>query len=141
MRVNIKLDHPAAQLPKRATSSDAGFDLTAADYGFCNQYLEYDTGLCLEIPEGHVGLLFPRSSLSKYDLVQANHVGVIDAGYRGRIKVRYKLTKPMEEAKMYKKGDKICQLVVLPIPEIQFNLVEELTETQRGDNGFGSSGN
>jgi dUTP pyrophosphatase len=100
--------------------------------------MEYGTGLAVEIPEGHVGLLFPRSSISNSGLILTNSVGVIDSGYRGEIKFRFK---HIPDTAYYKPGDRIGQLIVMPYPEIDFQEVEELSSTERGEGGFGSSGN
>ena len=92
MKIKIKKLHPEAIIPSYATQGDAGMDMTAitAQIDKSGLFIEYGTGLAVEIPEGYVGLLFPRSSLSKTSLVLANHVGVIDSGYRGEIKFRIK---------------------------------------------------
>ena len=92
LQVKIKKVHVDAVIPTYAKPGDAGMDLTAIDayYEEETSSIVYDTGLQLEIPEGYVGLLFPRSSLSKYELIQTNHVGVIDSGYRGNIMIKFK---------------------------------------------------
>ena len=142
MLIKLKLDHPSAQMPEQARKGDAAVDLTAVDraVNFRQNFIEYDTGICLEIPEGYGGFLFPRSSVSKYDLQLCNSVGVIDSGYRGRIKVRFRLTKDLDSAKVYSAGDRVAQLIVLPLPSIQFIEAVSLSETERADNGFGSTG-
>lgn len=145
-----KLDNNAV-LPSYAKLGDAGLDLTAtsasstadADNGF--YFLEYGTGLSVDIPEGYVGLLFPRSSISKTGLILANSVGVIDSGYRGEIKLRFKIDgKAFDELadKMarYNVGDKIGQLIIIPYPTVIPVLSEELSTSERGEGGFGSSG-
>jgi dUTP pyrophosphatase len=139
MQVKFKLEHKDAKLPSYAKDGDAGLDLIAVNFIETEDYLEYDTGIAVEIPYGHVGLLFPRSSLSKYDLTMCNHVGVVDSGYRGTIKVRFKKTK--NSPKMYITGDKICQLVIVPYPKIIPIESNELSNSSRGTGGFGSSGN
>lgn len=150
MDVKIKKLIPEAVIPSYAKEGDAGMDLTATtDYTIipsedCEDSfwsLEYGTGLSIEIPEGYVGLIFPRSSISKKDLALANSVGVIDSGYRGEIKLRFKVTGTYTiDESFYKKGDKIGQLVILPYPHI--NLVEstELSDSVRGSGGFGHTG-
>jgi dUTP pyrophosphatase len=92
MKVKIKKLHKDAEIPSYAMHGDAGLDLVAVSVTIdpTGTYIEYGTGLAVEIPEGYVGLLFPRSSLSKTKLILANHVGVIDSGYRGEIKFRFK---------------------------------------------------
>ena len=115
-------------------------DLTCVNFKMSETYVEYDTGLSMEIPEGHVGLLFPRSSVSKTNLVLANSVGVVDSGYRGPVKLRFKeLSGP--PGGRYKTGDRVGQIIIIPIPNFEFEQVEELSNTDRGEGGFGSTGN
>ncbi len=149
--VKIKKLNPEAIIPSYAKEGDAGMDLVAiteekstvikqGQYGKV-QYIEYGTGLAVEIPKGFVGLIYPRSSISKYNLILANSVGVIDSGYRGEILVRFKST--MAEGCTpihYNKGDKIAQLVVVPVPKVSFIECTELSDSDRGAGGFGSSG-
>ena len=103
-------------------------------------YIEYDTGLQFQLPAGYVMLIFPRSSNSKKDLLLCNSVGVLDAGYTGNLKFRFKLTTEVYTEKIYNPGDKIGQIVILPYPEINFIETEEFDETDRGSGGFGSTG-
>lgn len=138
MQVKFKLEHENAKLPAYAKEGDAGLDLISVSSSHTQDYIEYDTGISVEIPIGYVGLLFPRSSLSKYDLSMCNHVGVIDSGYRGTIKARFKKTK--DTAKIYLIGDKICQLIIIPFPKINPIESKDLSESSRGDSGFGSTG-
>lgn len=138
--VKVKRLSPDAVLPKYAKANDAGQDLTAISKVETQKYIEYGTGLALEIPRGYVGLIYPRSSLSNYDMVLANHVGVIDADYRGEIKFRFKKTNEGAYAKYYEVGDRIGQLIVVPFPVVQWEEVSELEETERGSGGYGSSG-
>lgn len=141
MVIKIKKLVEQAVIPSYSKEGDAGLDLTAVsvnttdngDYGF----IEYDTGLAVEIPEGYVGLVYPRSSISKTGLILANSVGVIDSNYRGSIKCRFKA---IPNSTIYSVGDRIAQLIIQPIPNIEFEVVEELSDTTRGDGGFGSSG-
>jgi len=137
MKIKIKKLSDEAKVPCYACNGDAGMDLYAVSKEEKEKYIEYGTGLAFEVPEGYVGLLFPRSSLSKKDLVLANHVGVLDSGYRGELKFRFK--KLGEE--VYDVGDKIGQLIIIPYPKIEFEEVDELSDTDRGSGGFGSSGN
>ena len=168
MLVNIKKLVPEAVLPLYAKVGDAGMDLVATSVDHSNEYyIEYGTGLAVEIPEGYVGLIFPRSSNSKKDLQLCNSVGVIDSGYRGEIKLRYRRiinptpkrnfvvtdvqwqeeldsNTPIQRIKAdfscYGIGDKVGQIIIMPIPFITFIEVQELSETVRGDGGFGSTG-
>lgn len=142
MKVKIKKLHEKAVIPKYAKDGDAGLDLTAVwhvnhpNYSYNGFDLdEYGTGLAVEIPQGYVGLLFPRSSLSKKEQILANHVGVIDSGYRGEIVMKFRSV----DYKRYDKGDRIGQLIIMPYPQVEFEEVEELSETDRGSGGFGST--
>lgn len=150
MKVNIKKLHDQAVIPSYAKAGDAGLDLTAISVD-TDQYgnMIYGTGLAVEIPKGFVGLLFPRSSNSKTDLYLTNHVGVVDSGYRGEIMFKYRyinatnksVTTTTPTPVIYKIGDRIGQLIVMPYPQIEFVEVEELSTSERGVGGFGSSGN
>ena len=176
MKVKIKKLHPDAVIPKYANETDAGLDMVAisAQIDPSGLFIEYGTGLAIEIPDGYVGLLFARSSVSKTAMVLANHVGVIDSGYRGEIKFRFKdlnldvkelepevfktlqedrarkelplLTGPMENViwvaseDSYEVGDKIGQLIIIPYPSIELIEAEELSSSDRGTGGFGSTG-
>ena len=140
MRVNIKKMHKNAVIPKYAKDGDAGLDLVAVSRNENELYIEYDTGIALEIPEGYVGLVFPRSSISKYHLDLANSVGVVDSGYRGSVTARFKKTLDNVYANSYNVGDKICQIIIMPYPKVTFVEVEELSSTERGAGGYGSSG-
>ena len=148
--INVKLD-PDASMPSYATKGDAGLDLKCVTLQKFEDYIEYDTGVSVEIPPGFVGKLFPRSSVSKKDLMLANCVGIIDSGYRGNIKCRFNLlpTKRKSgllsglgekiEPKIYKKGDKIAQLIIEQIPTVNLVQVMSLSPSLRGTGGFGST--
>ena len=139
MKVKFKKLHKDAISPKFAHKTDAGADLTATSIDFSREdQVVYGTGLAVEIPEGMVGLLFPRSSIRNTDLIMSNCVGVIDAGYLGEIMATFNLKNPW--ADIYKVGDRIAQLVIMPVPLAQYVEVEELSETQRGTEGHGSTG-
>lgn len=132
-----KLDKNAVT-PSKAYPGDAGFDLTAVSVeDLPNGKIKYGTGISVEIPEGYVGLVFPRSSIYKFGLMLSNAVGVIDAGFRGEIKAVFRQTYG-EFA--YQVGDRIAQLVIMPIPEIELQETDELSESKRGTGGYGSSG-
>jgi len=141
MKVKIKKLVPEAVIPTYAKEGDAGLDITAIDILMENNphygYIEYSTGLAIEIPEGYVGLLFPRSSISKTGMILANSVGVIDSEYRGEIKFRFKA---IPGTNLYDIGDRIGQLIIIPYPSIELEETDELSSTHRGDGGFGSSG-
>lgn len=137
MKVRMKRLNDDAIIPRYAKPGDAGMDLTAV---WINQQMEiitYGTGLAVEIPTGHVGLLFPRSSIYKTGMSLTNAVGVIDSGYRGEIMMKFEMT---DSDAMYKVGDRIGQLVIMPYPEVEFEEVDELSETSRGAGGYGSTG-
>lgn len=140
MNVKIKKLNTAAVIPKYANPNDAGLDLTATscEYNNSTSTWDYGTGLAFAIPKGYVGLLFPRSSVCKTDLTLANSVGVIDAGYRGEVMLKFKAG-GLHGGK-YKVGERVGQILIIPYPEIQLEEVEELDETKRGEGGFGSSG-
>ena len=143
MKVNFKKLHADAVTPSYAHDGDAGMDLTAVS--FTQEYdrsgklvIVYHTGIAVEIPEGYVGLLFMRSSVSKYSVSMTNAVGVIDCIYRGEIMVKMKLTTDAVPT-IYQPGEKIAQLVIVPYLKAELNEVEELAETERGEGGFGST--
>ena len=140
MEVKFKKLLPVAVEPTYSKPGDAGMDLTAFGVERTPGYMEYNTFIAVEIPEGYVGLLFPRSSVSKTPLILANSVGVIDSNYRGPIKLRFKHTGE-NGSEPYKSGDRVGQLVIMPVPTIELKEVGDLSETSRGDGGFGSSGN
>ena len=141
MKVKVKQLHPNAKIPQYAKPGDAGLDLVAVDREINDKYIEYKTGLAFEIPEGYVGLLFPRSSITKYDLLLKNSVGVIDSSYRGEVLLRfYDAGENGEWDYYYNIGDKVGQLMILPYPSIELEKVEELSTTERGAGGYGSTG-
>lgn len=145
MKIKIKKLHENAVIPKYAKEGDAGLDLTCINYtqdDYGN--IVYYTGIAIEIPKGYVGLLFPRSSITNYKIQLTNSVGVIDSGYRGEIMFKYKPTqvfvKSSSSIPAYDIGDRVGQLIIIPYPQIEFEEVNELTETERGNKGFGSTG-
>lgn len=139
MKVKIKKLHPDAVIPSYAKHGDAGMDLTAISESWNddNSIVTYDTGLAIEIPEGFVGLIFPRSSVSKTTLSLTNSVGVVDSGYRSNILVKFRY---LEEGNVYDVGNRVAQMIILPYPQVEFEEVDELSETDRGEGGFGSTG-
>lgn len=143
MQLKFKKLSDKAVLPVKKTSGSAGMDLTATsittEINECGQLvLVYHTDIAVEIPEGYVGLLFPRSSIYKKSLAQTNSVGVIDSDYRGEIMAKFKTTTDVVPA-VYKEGETFCQLVIVPNPEFEIVEAEELTETERGEGGYGST--
>ena len=143
MEVKIKKLVENAIIPSYAKAGDAGMDLTAVSYQYDTNTGNhvYGTGLAIEIPKGYVGLLFPRSSNRKTVAYMTNHVGVIDSGYRGEIMITYKNRDYDYHKPPYKEGDRVAQLIIMPYPEIQLVEVDELSETERGEGGHGSTGN
>ena len=145
MKIKFKKLHEKAQVPQRANPTDAGYDLVATSvyYEFHpTNTITYGTGLAIQVPEGYVGLLFPRSSVYKKDLSLANGIGVLDSGYQGEVKFIFRCTHEglsPHTRKEYQVGDRIGQLIVMPIPELNFEEVEELDSEDRGG-GFGSTG-
>jgi dUTP pyrophosphatase len=137
MKVNIKRLHENATIPFYAKESDAGMDLVITDIkGETEWDISYGFGISMEIPDGFMGLVFPRSSIRNTDLILSNSVGVIDAGYRGEIQATFKKT----GGAVYKIGDRGAQLIIIPHPIIEWDEVNELNNTERGEGGFGSTG-
>jgi dUTP pyrophosphatase len=141
MKVNIKKITADAVIPQYAKAGDAGLDLTAVwtSYDPKTSVKSYGTGLSVEIPDGYVGLLFPRSSVHKFSLSLANCVGVIDSGYRGELIFKFRVLGEGNN-QSYSKGDRVGQLLILPYPKIEFQEVKELGASDRGEGGFGSTG-
>ena len=134
---------PKAVTPRYAQDGDAGMDLTATSFRVTDTFMEFGTGIAVQIPENHVGLLFPRSSITKSapGVSLKNSVGVIDSNYRGEILVRFELPYP---GTVYRTipvvGDRVAQLVIIPYPRVQMEEVDELLDSNRGQGGFGSTG-
>lgn len=142
MQINYMLDKGAFE-PLHGHAADAGFDLrlpVIADeaYAFVSpgKSTIIDTGVHFEIPEGYVGFIKSKSGLNVKKGLQAE--GVIDAGYTGSVVVKI-YNHGDEEVRFYP-GDKLTQIVFLPIPKVELNKVDAFAETERGDNGFGSTG-
>lgn len=171
MEVKIKRLSEKAVIPMYSKPGDAGMDLTAITRHFDSEgNVVYGTGLCFEIPEGYVGLIFPRSSNSKKDLILTNSVGVVDSGYRGEVMFKFKPVSFFADegygegentscfdftvapgskfadsqeygVELYEVGDRVGQIIIMPYPQVVFVESEDLTETLRGEGGFGSTGN
>jgi dUTP pyrophosphatase len=153
MKVRIKKLSELAVVPSYAKDGDAGMDLIATSIiSDTPTQITYGLGVALEIPKGFVGLVFPRSSIRKTGLQLSNSVGVIDSGYRGELQATFnKLfggeamydemkVKEIQPNEFYKVGDRVVQIMIIPHPEIQFEEVAELSNTERGEGGFGSTG-
>lgn len=154
MKVKIKKLNENAILPFYSTKGSAGMDMTAVsmEYNSENDYYIYHTGIAIEIPVGYVGLVFPRSSNRKTEAYLCNHVGIIDSDYRGEVLFCYKLRDTERysrntngkidpsEHKPYEIGDRIGQMIIIPYPYIEIEECNELSNTDRGKSGFGSTG-
>lgn len=142
MQIKFKLIHSNAQPPKRAHLTDAGFDLYCAEifYDYDREQYICNSGVAFEIPEGHVGLLFPRSSICRTHLSLSNAVGVIDSGYRGGVSAVFNVTSSNRNRIFYRVGERFAQLVILPIPAVEFIEAHDLEDSDRGAGGYGSSG-
>lgn len=161
MKINIKKLNNTATIPKRANPGDAGLDLVATTYKYEDGCFVYGTDLAIEIPKGYVGLIIPRSSISKTNFYLLNSVGVIDSSYRGELIMKfgadvewymgddnfpkyhdgYTDNPKGTPLKMYEVGDRIGQLVIIPYMEdFKLEEVKELSKTKRGSGGFGSTG-
>lgn len=143
MDVKFKKLHDDAKIPSYAHDTDAGLDLTAVsftqEFDKSNKLiLVYHTGLAVEIPEGYVGLIFMRSSISNKSISLTNAVAVIDSGYRGELLLKYKITTDSLPT-IYQPGEKIGQLIIIPYPKINPIEVEELSSSDRNEGGFGST--
>ena len=143
MDVKFKKLHEDAKIPSYAHDTDAGLDLTAVsftqEFDKSNKLvLVYHTGLAVEIPEGYVGLIFMRSSISNKSISLTNAVAVIDSGYRGELLLKYKITTDSLPT-IYQPGEKIGQLIIIPYPKINPIEVEELSSSDRNEGGFGST--
>ena len=163
LKVKIKKLNENAVIPTYLKNGDAGMDLVATSrYYDENGNIVYGTGLSFEIPKGYVGLIFPRSSNAKQQLLLSNSVGVIDSGYRGEVMLKFKSSVSSFSLKTliklifnsetninlitnfkisYYVGERIGQMIILPYPQIEFEESEELSETERGNGGYGSTGN
>ena len=140
MKVRIKKLNENAVIPTYAKDGDAGMDLVATRIISNTTFdVTYGFGIAMEIPMGYVGLVFPRSSVRNMDLNLSNCVGVIDSGYRGEIQGTFKKTQGLDSLK-YNVGDRGAQIMIIPYPKIKFVEVDELSSTDRGEGGFGSTG-
>ena len=143
MKMNIKKLNENAKTPMYGTEFAAGFDLYACldnDVEIKpHETVLIKTGLAMEIPTGYVGLIYARSGLAlKKGLAPANKVAVIDSDYRGDVMIA--LHNHSNETRTVEKNERIAQMVITPYLKVEFNEVEELESTGRGENGFGSTG-
>lgn len=143
MKVKIKKLVDNAVIPAYATEGSAGMDITATSVSFDkDNNVVYGCGLAFEIPKGYVGLLFPRSSNAKKDLLLSNSVGCLDSDFRGEVLFKFKRTKKgwFKKEKIYEVGDRIGQIIIIKHPTIEFVESEKLSETERGTGGYGHTG-
>jgi dUTP pyrophosphatase len=143
IKVKIKKLNENAVIPTYSKDGDAGMDLTITSIiSETTTDVSYGFGVAMEIPIGFVGLFFPRSSVRKYDLSLTNAVGVIDSGYRGELQATFKKTNWLkgDNSEKYKIGDRGAQIIIIPYPQIQFIESDELSNSDRGTGGFGSTG-
>ncbi len=146
MKIKIKKLCEDAVIPQYALPGDAGMDMFAVSQSY-DEYgnVVYGTGIAMEIPDGYVGLVFPKSSLSKKNLALANSVGILDSGYRGEITFKFKPTSGFEQTSIppeqlcFAKGKAIGQLIIMPYPHVEFEETDTLSETERGTGGYGST--
>lgn len=142
MELKFRLLEPGAQLPTRANEGDAGLDLRAAEPATIGpgQRAQIGTGVAVEIPPGHAGLVLPRSGLAlRHGISMVNAPGLIDSGYRGELRVLLLNTDHADPFDV-EPGDRIAQLLVVPFAEAAPIQVAELSDSERGTGGFGSSG-
>ena len=139
--IKFKKLSDSATIPKRGSAVAAGYDLTVDTIEKTYDHIRYNSNIAVEIPKGYVGLLYPRSSVYKQNLMLTNGVGVIDSDYRGPIMAVFQR---MQEGRTsydgYKLGERFAQLVIMPIPEVEYIEAEELSVTERGTGGYGSTG-
>lgn len=136
-RIRIQRLHEHARLPIRASQGAAGYDLTAVAVEQINNHTwAYDTGLAIEIPDGYEGQLRARSSIFKTGCFLANGVGTLDSDYRGPVKLIF-----VGPTQPYQVGERVAQLVVAKVETCNFQVVDSLEESARGNGGFGSTGN
>ena len=153
MQVKIKKLHPNAKVPTYATNGSAAFDLYALTVNGSHRFSSFvtegdpvlcDTGIAFELPPGYGMFILSRSGQGfKHDTRLSNCIGLLDFDYRGSVQVKLICDQDVPDDQMpfnVEPGDRVAQAVILPIPRISFNVVDELTDTERGANGFGSTG-
>ena len=142
MLIKIKKLDDMAVVPSYAKPGDACCDVTAICYEYDAEHdlHVYRTGLAFEIPEGYCLKIYPRSSNTKTECYIPNSVGILDSGYRGELLVKYKNRDKSDKSIPYDVGDRVAQIQVMPYPVMEFDVVDELSETERGACGFGHTG-
>lgn len=138
LQIKFKKLNSDAVTPHRSSDYAAGYDLTATSshWDDAKQAWIFGTGIATEIPEGYAGFLFPKSSVRKYGMQLSNCVGVVDSDYRGEIMLTYRPYAPSSGLE-YGIGDQVAQLIILPVPEVEYIEVNELSDTVRGNRGHG----
>lgn len=140
MFVKVKKLREDAVIPSYAKQGDAGLDLVGTHIiSNTDTQITYGTGLAFEIPEGYVGLIYPRSSIRKYQVMLSNSVGVVDSGYRGEVQATFNKLNGAHSIS-YSTGERIVQLIIVPYPTVTLIQSDELSDSERGQGGFGSSG-
>lgn len=144
MNLKVKKLNKEATLPTYATDGSNGLDLTSVGHIIMPSYVEVRTGIAVEIPEGYVGLLLPRSSITNKNLMLANSVGVIDSDYRGEVLLRFKVLEESaaglhKYSNLYNAGEKVGQLLLVQVPKLKVEEVTQLGTTVRNAGGFGST--
>ena len=140
MKMKIKTTRPDIQIPFYAKDGDAGFDLRSTEevLMFDNAITAIPTGIHISVPKGYTGLVVPRSGQAKRGLTVANAPGIVDSKYTGEVLVL--AHNVSGDAIIIAKGERIAQMVIVPYLDVEFEVVEELDATDRGDAGFGSTG-
>lgn len=145
MKVKFKKLHIDAKIPTYATDGSNGMDLVATTknkiYDKDNgnlMYIEYGTGIALELPLGYCALVLPRSSVANTSLMLSNGCGLIDSDFRGEITFRFRTN--FATIREYGLGDRLGQMVILKVPKIDLEEIAELSDTERGSDGYGSTG-
>ena len=139
MQIKFQRLHPEAVLPQKAHSTDAAFDLTITEVLEDNDYIVWCSfGIAVEIPEGYFGLILPRSSNFRTGNILSNSAGVIDSGYRGELRACF--YRFLDGTHIFHQGLRVAQLLILPIPSFEPEWAEELSASDRGEGGFGSTG-
>lgn len=138
-KVSIKKLTENAVIPKKMTSGAVGMDIVATSKTITPEYIEFGTGLAIQVPEGYGAFLLPRSSLTKTCYVLNNSIGLIDTDFFGEMRFRFKMLAGYESLPGYEVGDRIGQLVILPVLDFEFQEIDDLGETDRSSEGFGST--
>ncbi len=140
VKVKVKKLHENAVIPSYSKVGDAGMDLTITRIIENTSFsVSYGFGIAMEIPKNYVGLVFPRSSVRNQELILSNCVGVIDSGYRGELQATFKKTNGLDSIK-YDVGDRGAQIIIIPYPQVKIIESDDLSNSERGEGGFGSTG-